>query len=60
MSYRIINICGLEVIRPYDPCPDCGEDMQSIVFVGPVCWNCYDKKNEEEAKESANDRQIIP
>jgi hypothetical protein len=50
--FRIVKIGDHEIIQPYDPCPECGSDMQSVVFVGMVCWNCYEKdsktKNSEE------------
>lgn len=48
MGCRTLNIGGHEVIQPYNSCPDCGEDMQSVVFVGLVCWNCYDRENQSE------------
>lgn len=56
MDCRIIDIEGHEVLQPYYPCPDCGEDMQSVVFGGLICWNCYDKKHEEQSRSiRAND-----
>jgi hypothetical protein len=47
-GYRIVNIAGHEIIQTYDSCPVCGDDMQDVVFVGKVCWTCYDKKDRKE------------
>lgn len=52
MLYRIINIGDHEMIQSYEPCPVCGDDMQSIVFLGDVCWTCYDNEKEKEKEKN--------